>query len=152
MPEEKLTVRQIIAQVDEILKDNPVPAGEESRAVKLVDDDAISIIVNCMLEGAELKHHFHKTHAETEVFLRGTGQLLVARPMGGDQGRQPSLQPRQRHTRHTQYRGGAPGCPRRLYPGDEGDRPSFHGIGGPRSSSPQGVTPGTISTRAFRIG
>jgi quercetin dioxygenase-like cupin family protein len=77
MPEEKLTVGQIIAQVDEILEDNPVPAGEKSRAVKLVDDDAISIIVNCMLEGAELKHHFHKTHAETEVFLRGTGQLLV---------------------------------------------------------------------------
>ena len=55
MPEEKLTVRQIIAQVDEILKNNPVPAGEKSRAVRLVDDDAISIIVNCMLEGAELK-------------------------------------------------------------------------------------------------
>lgn len=77
MPEEKLTVRQIIAQVDEILKNNPVPAGEKSRAVKLVDDDAISIIVNCMLEGAELKHHFHKTHAETEYFIRGEGRLLV---------------------------------------------------------------------------
>ena len=77
MPEETDTVGQIIAQVDEILKDNPVPAGEKSRAVKLVDDDAISILVSCMLEGAELKHHFHKTHAETEVFIRGTGQLLV---------------------------------------------------------------------------
>ena len=77
MPEEKLTVGQIIAQIDEILKDNPVPAGEKSRAVKLVDDDAISIIVSCMLEGAELNHHFHKTHAETEVFIRGTGQLFV---------------------------------------------------------------------------
>jgi len=71
------TVRQIIAQVDEILKDNPVPAGEKSRAVKVVDDDAISVIVSCMLEGAELKHHYHKKHAETEVFIRGTGQLLV---------------------------------------------------------------------------
>lgn len=77
MPEETDTAGQIIAQVDEILKDNPVPAGEKSRAVKLVDDDAISILVSCMLEGAELKHHFHKTHAETEVFIRGTGQLLV---------------------------------------------------------------------------
>ncbi len=77
MPEEIDTVGQIIAQVDEILKDNPVPAGEKSRAVKLVDDDGISILVSCMLEGAELKHHFHKTHAETEVFIRGTGQLLV---------------------------------------------------------------------------
>ena len=77
MPEARDTVGQIIAQIDEILKDNPVPAGEKSRAVKLVDDDAISIIVSCMLEGAELKHHFHKTHAETEVFIRGTGQLFV---------------------------------------------------------------------------
>ncbi len=77
MPEVRDTVGQIIAQVDEILKDNPVPAGEKSRAVKLVDDDAISIIVSCMLEGAELKHHYHKRHAETEYFIRGTGQLLV---------------------------------------------------------------------------
>ena len=77
MADQKDTVGQIIAQIDEILKDNPVPAGEKSRAVKLVDDDAISILVSCMLEGAELKHHFHKTHAETEVFIRGTGQLFV---------------------------------------------------------------------------
>jgi quercetin dioxygenase-like cupin family protein len=77
MSEAKDTVRQIIAQVDEILKNNPVPAGEKTRAVKLVDDDAISIIVSCMLEGAELKHHYHKMHAETEYFIRGTGQLLV---------------------------------------------------------------------------
>jgi len=77
MPEVRQTVRQIIAQIDEILKDNPVPAGEKSRAVKVVDDDAISVIVSCMLEGAELKHHYHKKHAETEVFIRGTGQLLV---------------------------------------------------------------------------
>jgi quercetin dioxygenase-like cupin family protein len=77
MPEVRDTMGQIIAQVDEILKDNPVTAGEKSRAVKLVDADAISIIVNCMLEGAELKHHYHKRHAETEYFIRGTGQLLV---------------------------------------------------------------------------
>jgi quercetin dioxygenase-like cupin family protein len=77
MPEVKDTVRQIIARVDEILRDNPVPAGEKSRAAKLVDVDAISIIVNCMLEGAELKSHYHEKHAETEYFIRGTGQLLV---------------------------------------------------------------------------
>jgi quercetin dioxygenase-like cupin family protein len=78
MPEAKDTVRQIIAHIDEILKDNPVQAGEKTRAVKIAEDDTISIIVSCMLEGAELKHHFHKTHAETEIFIRGTGQLLVA--------------------------------------------------------------------------
>ena len=77
MPEEKHARRQIIARIDEILQDNPVPAGENSRAVRLVDDDAISIIVSCMLEGAELRHHVHKTHAETEVFIRGAGQLFV---------------------------------------------------------------------------
>jgi len=77
MQEARETMRQIIVQIDEILKDNPVPAGEKSRAVKLVDDDAISIIVSCMLEGAELKHHYHKKHAETEYFIRGAGELLV---------------------------------------------------------------------------
>jgi len=70
-------MRQTIVQIDEILRDNPVLAGEKSRAVKLVDDDAISIIVSCMLEGAELKHHYHKKHAETEYFVRGAGELLV---------------------------------------------------------------------------
>jgi quercetin dioxygenase-like cupin family protein len=77
MADQKDTVRQIVVQIDEILRDNPVPAGEKSRAFKLVDDDAISIIVSCMLEGAELKHHYHKKHAETEYFVRGTGELLV---------------------------------------------------------------------------
>lgn len=77
MPDMKDALRQIITRVDEILKDNPVPAGEKSRAVKLVDDDAISIIVSCMLEGAELKSHYHEKHAETEYFIRGAGQLLV---------------------------------------------------------------------------
>lgn len=77
MPEVKDALRQIIARVDEILRDNPVPAGEKSRVVKLVDVDAISIIVSCMLEGAELKSHYHEKHAETEYFIRGTGKLLV---------------------------------------------------------------------------
>ena len=77
MQEARDMMRQIIVQIDEILRDNPVPAGEKSRAVKLVDDDVISIIVSCMLEGAELKHHYHKKHAETEYFVRGTGELLV---------------------------------------------------------------------------
>lgn len=77
MADQKDTVRQIIARIDEILRENPVPAGETSRAVRLVDDDAVSILVNCMLEGGELKSHLHRTHAETEYFIRGEGRLLV---------------------------------------------------------------------------
>jgi len=77
MADQKDTVRQIIARIDEILRENPVPAGETSRAVRLVDDDAVSILVNCMLEGGELKPHLHRTHAETEYFIRGEGRLLV---------------------------------------------------------------------------
>lgn len=71
------TLRQIVARIDEILEKNPVSAGETSRAVKLVDDDALTLLVSCMLEGGELKSHLHRTHAETEYFIRGTGQLLV---------------------------------------------------------------------------
>lgn len=77
MAEKTDTVRQIIARIDDILRENPVPAGETSRAVRLVDDDALTLIVSCMLEGGELKSHLHRTHAETEYFIRGTGQLLV---------------------------------------------------------------------------
>jgi quercetin dioxygenase-like cupin family protein len=71
------TLRSIIARIDDILRDHPVPAGEMSRAVRLVDDEAVSLIVSCMLAGGELKSHLHRTHAETEYFIRGTGQLLV---------------------------------------------------------------------------
>ncbi|MCU0530480.1 MAG: cupin domain-containing protein [Syntrophales bacterium] len=77
MTQAKDTLRQIIAHIDEILEENPVPDGETSRAVRLVDDDALTLIVSCMREGGELKSHLHKTHAETEYFIRGTGQLLV---------------------------------------------------------------------------
>ncbi len=77
MPESQDTMRQILARIDDILRDNPVPAGETSRAVRLVDDDALTLIVSCLLEGGELKSHLHRTHAETEYFIRGAGQLLV---------------------------------------------------------------------------
>jgi len=71
------TTWQIIAQVDDILRDNPMPAGAKSQMIKIAEDDTISLFLIRMVDGAELGPHFHATHDETEYVIRGTGQLLV---------------------------------------------------------------------------
>ena len=75
--EAKNTTWQIINDVDEILKNNPMPAGEKSQMIKLAEDDTVSVYLIRMLEGASLGPHFHKTHDEIEYVIRGTGKLLV---------------------------------------------------------------------------
>ncbi len=71
------TASQIIGQIDDILKANPLPTGEKSQMIKIAEDDTISFFLIRMMPGAELGAHFHKTHDETEYVIRGTGQLLV---------------------------------------------------------------------------
>jgi len=75
--ETKNTTWQIISDVDEILKNNPMPAGEKSQMIKLAEDDTVTVYLIRMLEGASLGPHFHKTHDEIEYVIRGTGKLLV---------------------------------------------------------------------------
>ena len=75
--ETKNTTWQIVSDADEILKNNPMPAGETSQMIKLAEDDTISIYLIRMLPGASLGPHFHKTHDEIEYVIRGTGKLLV---------------------------------------------------------------------------
>ena len=71
------TTSQIIAQIDDILKSNPLPPGAKSQMIKIAEDDTISFFLIRMMPGAELGPHFHKTHGETEYVIRGGGQLLV---------------------------------------------------------------------------
>jgi quercetin dioxygenase-like cupin family protein len=71
------TTWQIIGHVEEMLKDNPLPAGAKSQMIKIAEDDAISLYLIRMLEGAELGPHFHKTHDETEYVISGAARLLV---------------------------------------------------------------------------
>ena len=68
---------QIITHIDEVLKENPLPAGQKSQMIKIVEDDSISAFVVQMMPGFELGPHYHKTHNEIEYVIMGTAQLLV---------------------------------------------------------------------------
>ncbi|MGO8990564.1 MAG: cupin domain-containing protein [bacterium] len=71
------TTSQIVAHVDQILKDNPLKAGETIQRIKVAEDDTITVFVVRLVEGAEIKAHFHKTHNETVYVIKGTGRMLV---------------------------------------------------------------------------
>jgi quercetin dioxygenase-like cupin family protein len=71
------TTAQIITQVDEILKENPLKAGDKIQAIKIAEDDTVTFVVARYIEGAELKPHSHKTHDESVYVIKGTGQMLV---------------------------------------------------------------------------
>jgi len=68
---------QIFSQVDELLEKNPLPAGKKAQAIKIAEDDTVTILLIRQIEGAGLKPHFHKTHNETLYVIKGAGQLLV---------------------------------------------------------------------------
>lgn len=71
------TTSQILSNIEEVLKNNPMPASAKSQMIKIAEDDSISLYLIRMLEGAELGPHYHKTHTETEYTIKGTGLLLV---------------------------------------------------------------------------
>ena len=71
------TTEQIINHIDEILKANPLPAGEKLQRIKVAEDNTITVLVLRMGEGAEAKAHLHKTHDETIIGIKGMGQVMI---------------------------------------------------------------------------
>ena len=71
------TTSQIITNVDEILKNNPLKAGEKFQLITVAQDDTITLSVLRLTEGAIVKPHLHKTHDETVYVVRGTGQMFI---------------------------------------------------------------------------
>ncbi|MCK4898339.1 MAG: cupin domain-containing protein [Anaerolineales bacterium] len=71
------TTWQIMTHIDEVLKENPLPAGEKSQLIKIAEDDTISVFVVRMMPGTKLGPHYHEEHNEIEYVIRGTAQLLV---------------------------------------------------------------------------
>jgi quercetin dioxygenase-like cupin family protein len=71
------TTSQIVTHVNEILKQNPIKAGEQVQLINIAQDDTITVIVGRIIEGAEVKRHFHKTHDETVCVIKGTGQQMI---------------------------------------------------------------------------
>ena len=71
------TTEQILTQIDDILKENPLSPKDKVQMINVVQDDTITINVARLIEGAEVKAHFHKTHDEMVHVLKGSGQMFV---------------------------------------------------------------------------
>jgi mannose-6-phosphate isomerase-like protein (cupin superfamily) len=71
------TISQVITHIDEILKENPLKAGEKAQTITIAQDDTISLLVLRATEGVVIKSHFHKTHDETVYIIKGTGQMFI---------------------------------------------------------------------------
>jgi mannose-6-phosphate isomerase-like protein (cupin superfamily) len=71
------TTEQIVNQIDEILKSNPLPAGEKIQRIKVAEDNTVTVVLLRLVEGAEVKAHLHKTHDETVYVIKGTAKMLV---------------------------------------------------------------------------
>jgi mannose-6-phosphate isomerase-like protein (cupin superfamily) len=71
------TTSQIINHIDEILKDNPLKAGEKAQTITIAQDDTISLLVVRLTEGFGVKRHVHKTHNETIYVVKGTAQMYI---------------------------------------------------------------------------
>jgi mannose-6-phosphate isomerase-like protein (cupin superfamily) len=71
------TIEQIIKQIDDILKENPLKPGEKAQTIKIAEDDTTTVLVLRFLEGVEVKSHFHKTHDEIVIFVKGNAQTTI---------------------------------------------------------------------------
>jgi quercetin dioxygenase-like cupin family protein len=71
------TTAQILTQVDEILAMNPPKAGEKIQLINVAQTEAVSVFIIKVLQGGEVKPHYHKTHEETVYVIKGSGQMLV---------------------------------------------------------------------------
>lgn len=71
------TTEQIVKQIDEILKENPIKSDEKFQMIKIIEDNTIRLSVLTLIEGFVVKRHFHKTHNETYYVVKGTAQLFV---------------------------------------------------------------------------
>ena len=70
-------VNQILVNYADILKANPMPAGDKAQAIKVADDETATLFLTKFASGGEVKAHFHKTHSETLYIIEGSGQMAV---------------------------------------------------------------------------
>ena len=71
------TTEQVISSIDDILKANPLPAGQKAQMIKIAEDNAITLYILRATEGVEVKPHIHNTHDETVYIIRGTAQMFI---------------------------------------------------------------------------
>ena len=71
------TTEQILTQIDDILKANPLKATDKIQVINVVQDETVTINVLRFVEGAEIKPHLHRTHDEMVYVLKGSGQMFI---------------------------------------------------------------------------
>ena len=71
------TTEQIIKQIDEILKENPLKPGEKFQMIKIVEASTVSLRVLRVTEGVLVNRHIHKTHDEMFYVVKGTAQMFI---------------------------------------------------------------------------
>ena len=62
----------------EILKANPMKPGELSQAIKVAEDDTVTMNVARFARGLDVKAHLHKTHTETLYVIEGNITMTMA--------------------------------------------------------------------------
>ena len=70
-------VGQAVVNYADVLKANPMPAGEKAQAIKVADDETATLFVVRFAPGVEVKTHFHKTHTETLYVIEGSGETTI---------------------------------------------------------------------------
>ena len=71
------TTEQIVSQIDDILRENPLKPGEKAQTIKIAEDDRVTLLVLRLVEGVEVKKHYHKAHDEIVFGIKGMGQTMV---------------------------------------------------------------------------
>jgi|SRR5271157_857451 len=61
----------------EILKVNPMKAGEQSQAIKVAEDDTTTMNVARFARGLDVKAHLHKAHTETLYVIEGKIEMTM---------------------------------------------------------------------------
>ncbi len=56
---------------------NPLEAGGKIQMINVAQTDAVGVLIIRVLQGGEVKPHYHKTHEETVCVIKGSAQMLV---------------------------------------------------------------------------
>lgn len=69
--------QQVFSNIEELLEKNPLPDGKKSQAIKIAENNDVTVFLVRSTEGAGLEPHFHAEHDETLYVISGSGQLFV---------------------------------------------------------------------------
>lgn len=61
----------------EILKANPMKAGDQAQAIKVAEDDTATMNVARFAPGVNVAAHLHKTHTETLYVIEGKVEVTM---------------------------------------------------------------------------